>query len=100
MAEAIVELMICPSEVKHMTISWTSPLVRSFIIVETSIISKSLLLSKKREHIRYPIRFRIRFLFWVRFIAWMWANGVEWPSISMYIALISSYFICFGVKFF
>lgn len=77
MAEAIVELMICPSEVRQITISWTSPLVRSFIMVETSIISRSLLLSKKREHIRYPIRFKIRFLFWVRFIAWMCAYGVE-----------------------
>ena len=92
--------MIFPSEVRQITISCTSPLVRSLMMVATNIIKRSELLSKKSEHIRYPILFRIRFLFWVRFIAWMCAKGVEWPSISMYRALIRCYLICLAVSCF
>lgn len=100
MADAIVELSICPSEVRQITISCTSPFVKSLIIVATSMIRRSLLLSKKREHIRYPILFKMRFLFWVRLIAWMWAKGADYPSISIYSARIRCSLICFGVRFF
>ena len=46
------------------------------------------------------MRFRMRFLFWVRLIAWIWAKGAEWPSIYMYRARIRCSLICFGVRFF
>ena len=80
---AIVEFMILPREVKQMTISCTSPLVKSLSIVATSIMSRSEFLSKKSEHIRYPILFSTKFLFCVKLMAWICANEAECPNISM-----------------
>ncbi len=52
-------------------------------MVETSMINRSESLVKNKEHIKYPMRLRMSDLFWVRLIAWMWAKGAEWPSISI-----------------
>ncbi len=48
----MVAFMMFPSEVRQITISWTSPLVRSLSMVATSMMRRSELLSKNREHIR------------------------------------------------